>query len=178
MRKLIFIAMALCLIWISPVGAGEYAHTLKLKNMDVAWTLDGDKIHFDLSAKTTGWVAVGIDPEKAMMGANIIIGAVKKGKVRIQDHYADKKRAHKKDKKLGGKSHVMNPKGSESGGMTRISFTIPLDSGEKWDKPIKTDGMTRVMFAYGSGRDSFSAGHKFRTVYDVNFSTGEAKKVK
>ncbi|MCG8567908.1 MAG: DOMON domain-containing protein [Desulfobacterales bacterium] len=178
MRKSIVLSLVFIFLLSGLCFAGKYAHTLKMKNMDVFWTLKEDKIHFKLSAKTTGWVAIGIDPETVMQGGHIIIGAVKKGKVKIQDHYANKKRGHKKDEKLGGKSHVKNPKGSEKNGTTVIRFTLPLDSGEKWDKPIKVNAPTRVMFAYGTGRDSFSTGHKFRAVYDVNFTTGEAKKIK
>jgi hypothetical protein len=34
------------------------------------------------------------------------------------------------------------------------------------------------MIAFGTGRDSFIAGHQFRTVYDIDFATGEAVKIK
>ena len=179
MRKRLFASLFTALLKFSVNAyATEYDHTLNVKDMDVHWKLDGDKINVKLSAKTTGWVAIGFDPEKAMQGADIVIGAVKKGKVRIEDHYGDRKRAHSKDKKLGGSNHVMDPKGMEKDGITTISFTLALDSGDKWDKPIKTDGMYRIMLAYGTGRDSFKSGHKWRGVYDVNFSTGESKKIK
>ena len=179
MRKYIIWSVILLFFGVAgSVPAAKYAHTLKLKNMDMSWTVKGDKINISLKAKTKGWVAVGIDPETVMQGAHIIIGAVKNGKVKIQDHYANKKRGHKKDEKLGGKNNVLNPAGSEKNGYTTISFTLRLDSNEEWDKPIKVNEMTRVMLAYGTGRDSFSTGHKFRTVYDINFTTGEAKKIK
>ena len=104
------------------VWASEYDHKLDIKKMDVFWKIEDDKIHLKLAAKTTGWVAIGFDPEKAMQGANIVIGAVKKGKVRIEDHYGDRKRNHKKDEKLGGQNHILNPKGMEKDGVTTISL--------------------------------------------------------
>jgi hypothetical protein len=158
--------------------ASEYTHKLDVDKMDVFWTVDKDKIHVKLSAKTTGWVAIGFDPEKAMQGANIIIGAVKKGKVRIEDHYGDRKRNHKKDDKLGGENHVLNPKGEEVDGVTTISFTLPLDSKDKWDKPVVPGKRSRIMLAFGAGRDSFKSGHVWRGVYDVNFTTGQSWKIK
>lgn len=160
------------------VWASEYDHKLDVDKMDVFWRIDGDKIHVKLAAKTSGWVAIGFDPEKAMQGANIIIGAVKKGKVRIEDHYGDRKRNHKADEKLGGKSHVLNPRGTEKDGVTTISFTLPLDSGDKWDKPIDPAKISRIMLAFGAGRDSFRAGHVWRGIYDVNYTTGESQKIK
>lgn len=158
--------------------ASEYDHTLDIEQMQMSWRIDKDKIHVRLSAETTGWVAIGFDPEKAMQGANIIIGAVKKGKVRIEDHYGDRKRGHKSDKKLGSTSHVLNPEGMEENGVTTISFTLSLDAQDEWDKPIDPSAVSRIMLAYGTGRDSFKAGHAWRGVYDVNLTTGESKKIK
>ena len=177
-KKIFFLSIALGMIFSAYLGAMDYQHKLEAKNMDVFWTLEKDQIHVKLSASTTGWVAIGFDPEKAMQGADIIIGAVKNGKVRIEDHYGDRKRGHSKDKKLGGENHVLNPWGQETDGVTTISFSLLLDSKDKWDKPINPEGTSRVMIAYGRGRDSFTAGHQFRAVYDINYSTGETKKIK
>ncbi|MCG8637388.1 MAG: DOMON domain-containing protein [Desulfobacterales bacterium] len=178
LRQPLCLLAAVFILLPGAAAASDYAHTFQVKNMDVHWSIDNDKIHVKLSAKTTGWVAIGFDPEKAMLGADIIIGAVKKGKVKIEDHYGDRKRAHSKDKKLGGENNVMDPKGMEEDGITTISFTRALDTGDKWDKPIDPSKLSRIMIAYGSGRDSFKAGHAYRGVYDVNFTTGETTKIK
>jgi hypothetical protein len=178
LRHVLFTIAILCFFVTGGALASDYGHKLDVDKMDVFWTVEGDKIHVKLSAKTTGWVAIGFDPEKAMQGANIIIGAVKNGKVRIEDHYGDRKRNHKRDDKLGGENHVLNPKGEETDGVTTISFTLPLDSGDKWDKPIPLDKRYKIMLAFGAGRDSFKSGHVWRGVYDVNFTTGESWKLK
>jgi hypothetical protein len=175
---LIFAVVIISLILPSMAVSMDYDHKLEVKNMQFYWTIEGDKIHVKLSAKTTGWVAIGFDPEKAMGGANIIIGAVKNGKFKIVDHYGDKSRGHSNDKKLGGKNDVSNPSGSEENGVTTISFTLPLDTGDKFDKPINPTVASKIMLAHGSGRDSFKARHPFRTIYEINFSTGETKKIK
>ena len=159
------------------IPASDYAHRVEAGEVTVAWTLEGDQIHMELSAETGGWVSIGIDPEDAMGGADIIIGAVKNSKVRIEDHFADRKRGHSPDEKLGGENHVMNPAGIEENGVTTISFTRSVAAAEKWDKPVNTSGKTRVMVAYGS-RDSLGLSHQYRAVYDVDFSTGEAVRVK
>jgi hypothetical protein len=178
MKKYILIWTAICLFFPAYGSAMDYQHKFEAKNMTVSWSIDKDLIHVELTAKTTGWVAIGFDPEKAMQGADIIIGAVKKGKVRIEDHYGDRKRGHSKDEKLGGKTNVLNPAGEEVDGVTTISFSLALDSSEKWDKPIHPEGTSRIMIAYGSGQDSFKAGHRYRGIYDINYSTGETKKIK
>jgi len=178
MFRFFYTAIILVLLCAGGAVASEYDHKLDVEKMDVFWRIDGDKIHVKLSARTTGWVAIGFDPEKAMQGADIIIGAVKKGKVRIEDHYGDRKRGHKADKKLGGANHVLDPKGMEENGVTTITFSLALDSGDQWDKPIDPSKWSRIMIAYGRGRDSFKAGHAWRGVYEVNYTTGESKKIK
>lgn len=178
MRKIGLLVLTMVILLPGSLFASEYAHKLELEDMTVSWTLDGDQVHMELSAKSTGWVSVGIDPEDAMGGGDILIGAVKNGKVRIEDHFADRKRGHSSDEKLGGTNQVMDPAGKEENGVTTISFTRLMTASEEWDKPIQTSGKTRVMFAFGTGRDSFIAGHRYRTVYDIDFATGEAVKVK
>lgn len=158
--------------------AAEYQHSLESDDIRFSWTIEGDQIHVELSAKTTGWVAVGFDPEDAMEGANIIIGAVKDGKCKIEDHFGDRKRGHTSDEELGGKNDVINPSGTEENDITTIAFSFPLNTGEKYDKPINPEGTNLVMLAYGAGKDSFKNRHPFRTVYEINFSTGDNKKIK
>lgn len=178
MKRTITLLAAMTLLCF-PAGlmAADYAHNLDAGDMTLSWTLEADKINFKLSAKTKGWVAIGIDPEKAMGGADIIIGAVKKGKFKIEDHFADKRLSHSPDKKLGGVNNVMNPGASEADGVTTLTFSLALTPAEKWDKPINAQGITRIMLAYGS-RDSLKLGHTFRTVYDIDFATGKADKIK
>jgi hypothetical protein len=181
MKKKFALVTILTLIMVSlPLAAfaAEYQHKLEVKNMTFSWTLDADKLKVELTAKTTGWVGIGFDPEKAMQGANIIIGAVKKGKFKVEDHYGDRKRGHSNDKKLGGTNDILESAGSETDGVTTISFALPLTSDDKWDKPIVTDAPMKIMLAYGSGKDSFKTRHPYRTVYEINLSTGENKKIK
>ncbi len=177
-KQIVSTVVFLGLLVPSVLWAQDYKYSFDAEDMNVSWTVDGDKIHVKLSAPTEGWVAIGFDPEDAMQGADIAIGAVKKGKVRIEDHFGNRKRGHSPDDKLGGGNNIMDPQGMEENGVTTISFTRALSAGDKYDKTIETGKLYRIMVAYGSGRDSFSAGHKFRGVYDVNFSTGETKKIK
>jgi hypothetical protein len=177
-KKVAIFVVALGIFLPATLMAQDYNHSLEAEDMTVSWAVDGDKIHFKLSAPTTGWVAIGFDPENAMKGGDIAIGAVKNGKVRIEDHFGDRKRGHSPDDRLGGGNNIMAPQGMEENKVTTISFTRALAAGDEYDKAIETDTVYRIMVAYGSGRDSFRAGHQYRGVYDVNFTTGESKKIK
>lgn len=184
-KNIIMVSIVALLIMTSAALAADYQHTLEAKDITFSWSLDGDIIHVQLVAKTTGWVGIGFNPEKAMAGANIIIGAVKGEKFKVEDHFGDRKRNHAKDEKLGGVNNVENPAGSEKDGVTTISFSYPLQTDDKWDneklEPLATDIPVTVMLAYGrDGKDKTvtKASHKYRTIYEVNLTTGENKKLK
>lgn len=152
--------------------AADYAHEVKAKEMTFAWTADGDKLAVKVAAPTESWVGIGFNPTEEMKDANIIIGYVKDGEVKIVDEYGDRETSHSSDTKLGGSDDVTIVGGSEEGGVTTIEFVIPLNSGDKSDNVIDVNSDTKVILAYGSGRDSFRPRHKFRTAIVVNLSTG------
>lgn len=142
-----------------------------------AWAVDGENLHVKISAETTGWVAVGFNPETAMKGANFILGAVNdQGQVMITDHYGVGYTSHKEDTAIGGTSDISQVYGSEKDGVTEIGFTIPLDSGDMMDTPIDPAKQTTVLLAYSAAQDKFTARHRNRYKLIVNLSTGEVRK--
>jgi len=154
--------------------AADYQHSVKVKDFSLDWQIDGETLAIRLSAQTNGWVGIGFNPETRMMGANIIIGYVKKGKVKISDEFGHKKLKHSKDTKLGGENNVTVVGGSEEGKTTTIEFTIPLNSGDQSDGSIDPTGDNIILLAYGS-RDSFKIGHAFNETITLNLSTGVMK---
>ena len=178
----LLIRLFLFVLFIGLVGskafAMEYAHTLKDGPMSFSWSVDGEMLHVKLSGRTTGWVGVGFNPAKMMKGANFIMGYVKKGKVKVTDHVGNTERNHKADTKSGGTNNATNISGQEKKGMTEISFSMPLNSGETVDTPIDPDGMTTVLLGQGGGRDSFRSVHSFKSVHKITLSSGTSEKVK
>lgn len=153
--------------------AVDYKHTIELDRMSFSWTLDGKDIHIRLKAETKGWVAVGFNPKRAMAGANFIIGYVKRREVKIQDEFGIRLNDHIRDVINQGENNVTNVSGRESRGETTISFTIPLDSGDKNDTKIDPDSINKVLLAFGTQRDNFHTKHIFRTALNVNLKTGD-----
>jgi hypothetical protein len=162
----------------STCNAADYTHELNDEDMSFAWKIEGDTLAGKLVAETDGWVGVGFNPSKAMQDGNFILGYVKKGEPTVVDHWGDRRNAHKADDKLGGTEDVTLVGGSEEGKITTVEFTIPLNSGDKYDQPIDPNGETIVLLSYGSGRDSFRSKHKYRASFKVNLSTGASEKMK
>jgi hypothetical protein len=113
-----------------------------------------------MAAVTTGWISVGFDPTDKMADANILIGYVSDGTVFLRDDFGNGQVRHAADTQLGGEEHLSNPEGDEINGATRIQFTIPLDSGDKYDRPLEPGKTYKVIYAYGpDGKDDFGAYH-------------------
>ena len=160
---------------VPPVDTADFKEIAGPVNF--AWALDGDTLHVKISAKTTGWVAVGFNPETAMKGANFILGAVNdQRQVLITDHFGTGYTSHKEDTTIGGTSDVSQVYGSEKEGVTEIGFSIPLDSGDMMDKPIHPEQQTTVLLAHSAALDNFTARHKYRGKIVVNLATGEVRK--
>lgn len=169
------VIFAFLISMVNVAQSAEYQHSLTADKMTFDWSVEGDQLAVKLSAPTTGWVAVGFNPSKKMKDANIVIGYVKKGKVKIVDHFGTAATQHKGDEKIGGAENVTVIGGSEEGDVTTIEFSIPLNSGDEKDGAIDPNADTTVILAYGTERDSFKMKHKFNDTIVVNLNTGAKK---
>jgi hypothetical protein len=124
------------------------------------WRTDEeDMLHVILSAPTRGWVSVGFAATNVHKDANIIIGFLKGGEVHIQDNFGTGMFTHASDTLLGGADDVANQAGTEADGVTTISFSIPLDSGDEFDRSLEAGGTCNLIFASGP-TDDFTSIHR------------------
>lgn len=128
----------------------------------MTWSVTGANLSVKLSAVTTGWVAVGFNPSAGMQGANIIIGYVSAGNVFIRDDYGNGATLHTQDTT----DNVANKTGTETGGVTEINFTIPLDSGDPQDQKLAVGNTYNIILAYGSA-DDFGLQHANRAAATI-----------
>ena len=152
----------------------NYDHNVAVGDMAFLWKVDGESLKVKLAAKTTGWVAVGFNPTpgEGMKGANFVLAYVKDGQAAAEDHFGAVKTNHKPDDKLEGQSNVTEVAGKEEGGVTEVSFAIPLKSGDDKDTDIDPAGDTTVMLAWGK-TDALILKHKFYASLSVNLTSGE-----
>jgi hypothetical protein len=130
--------------------------------VDLMWRVDsGSDLIMQMTASTTGWVAVGFDSGYHMENANIIIGYFDSGVTHTRDDYGTAENVHQSDVALGGVDNVSDSDGSESGGETTVIFTIPLDSGDLWDKKLEQGQSYQVVVMYGEdGADDFTSDYQ------------------
>lgn len=152
------------------VSAGAEAgySSVTQEGITLQWKVNGANLDIILSAPTDGYVAVGFKPSAKMKDANFLIGFVDGKGVHIRDDFGNGAMTHKSDESLGGRSNVLNPTGSEQGRNTELRFSIPLDSGDKYDRPLKAGEQVTVLLAYGPGSgDGLSAYHTKRAKVQI-----------
>lgn len=138
--------------------ADGYNEIRPANGMVVSWRVEEQRLRVVLDAPTAGWVGIGFKPELKMQGADFIIGYVRGGEVFIADHFGTHKDRHAVDTRVQGTSDVQLLGGSETGGRTRLEFSIPLDSGDARDKPLRPGERVPVLLCYGP-QDNFTRMH-------------------
>lgn len=147
---------------------GGNGGSITVDGIDLTWKPEGQNLHVTVKAPTTGWVAVGFDPSVGMMDANLILGYVAGGTVTTRDDFGTSVNSHDADINLGGIDNVANPAGTEEAGTTEVRFTIPLDSGDAYDRKLVVGQTYRVLLAYGpNGADDFAIQHTVRTAANI-----------
>ena len=133
----------------------------KMGSMVINWKILKTEIEVTVSAKTTGWIAIGFEPSKMMKDADMILFSVDHGKLIIEDHYGNGLTSQKLDTDLGGRNNVVGIAGSENNGITTGTFRIPLNSGDKYDKKLSVGNTYKLIVAYGK-TDNMKSGHSYR----------------
>ena len=136
--------------------------------VQVQWRVTGDTLSVQVAAATTGWIAVGFDPSNRMADANIIIGYVSGGEVHLRDDFGTGNTRHGADVDNGGTDDLSDVEGEETGGVTTIRFTIPLDSGDSTDKPLVAGSTYKIIVARGpDDTDDFGTYHGSRGSFET-----------
>ncbi|MCR3884649.1 DUF2202 domain-containing protein [Methanotrichaceae archaeon M04Ac] len=117
---------------IGPVGLGYPGGDL-----EVFWRADKENLYMALRGETTGWMAVGFDPQEWKKGADVVIGRVDGKDAVVEDQYIiDFFGPHFPDVDLGGTDDILQFGGLERDGVTVIEFKRRLDTGDEFDRAI------------------------------------------
>ncbi|MFQ3546862.1 MAG: DOMON domain-containing protein [Termitinemataceae bacterium] len=129
----------------------------EVRGIKVAITLEKETASITVSAPMRGWVAVGIDPTDKMKDADFKIGYIQNGTVFVRDDFGTNPITHRPDTDIGGTSDILSFSGSETNGVTMITFVVPRFSKDQRDKQLPS-GSVRLILGASHG-DSFTAKH-------------------
>jgi hypothetical protein len=164
-KQYILIAVVTCFSAFSAFAAGAAPDSLATRGKDTtfktittgkftfSYIIDGKNLVAKVSCKTQGWIAVGFNPKSIMLNANFIMGSVVDGKAIVSDEFGDDTYSHKPDTAIGGKNNIIAGDCTQVSGVTTLSFTIPLDSGDPKDGKLVPGSKVKLIFATGATND-------------------------
>jgi hypothetical protein len=157
----------------------EYPLSVSLGNghFKMYWEVQDDIIKMGISAEATGMVAIGWEPSRRMLDADMIIGFRGGSEFELHDTISvGETGPHPDDVDEGGTYDILEYMMTEVGGVTTIEFTRLLDTGDDMDNPIPSTGVVKFIWAT-SESDDFATYHARRGTAEVNIETGEFKAV-
>ncbi|HKL59299.1 MAG TPA: DOMON domain-containing protein [Sphaerochaeta sp.] len=161
-----YVIIALCILCLPSIPLFAENTAEFTKDWSFSWVFKGENIEFTMSAPTTGWLALGFNPTKRMKDADYILAFVENGQVYISDEYGTGNTTHKSDLSLGGKDSAQAISFLEDATKTTITFSLSLNSGDKYDTIFRQGEQCRVLGAYSSSKN-LSSKHKKRDSVDI-----------
>ncbi len=148
----------------------EGYYTVQSKEFSLQYKVVDAHLLCILEGPSTGWLAMGIAPTTMMRGADFIIGYVEEDTGYIRDDYGIEFTEHAADKSIGGTDDVTLLEYDESDGKTSLVFSIPLASGDTFDKELVPGNTYKVIFAAGPV-DDFDSYHNKKAVSSITLRT-------
>jgi hypothetical protein len=143
------------------IKAREYYGSNTYGIYEIYWRSDEQYVYIGMKAKTSGWLAMAIQPGSRMKDADMVFGFVKDGETTVSDLFSTGNFGpHHPDTELGGTDDISEFGGKEEGGYTTIEFKRALNTGDKYDNTL-SKGANKIIWAYGSS-DSLTQKHATR----------------
>ena len=105
----------------------------------------------------------GFDPESAMKGANIIFLALDEGELLVRDDFGTSSFGHDGDIRLGGSGDITMSAAIKENSHTVYEFSIPLDSGDEFDKVLSPGNTYNIILAVNNSSVDFDRVHSARS---------------
>jgi len=138
---------------------------------ELFWGSDQQYIYIGMRAKTSGWVAVAVQPGNRMKDADMVFGYVEDGEVTVLDLYSTGDFGpHPPDIEQGGTDDIIEYGGTEADGYTTIEFKRALATGDQYDHDVSS-GKNQIIWAFGA-RDNLNLKHSQRGYGEIVLPPG------
>ncbi len=130
--------------------------------MEVKWAFVDEQILFEMSAPTNGWIAIGFNESNELAGTYLLMGAVRKGRPVVEEHYTLAPGDYPSFKELGEPAGILSKDGNEIEGVTMIRFSLSQKSFYQYSKKLTPGSKYNMLMAY-SQEDDFEHHSIMRT---------------
>ena len=152
MHRRTFLACSLLGVMANRPVDGRTERRVERDGTTFAWSHRVGRLFGELSAPTKGWLAVGFNDESILKGTRFLIGVVDDKAVRAEMHIADPPR-HQPVESLGGLSDIRDLRGQWESGRSRIVFSLPHRSTDRFAIDLMPGRSTHLMLAWSHEPD-------------------------
>ena len=136
--------------------------SVEKNGMTVEWSFKSDRIHFNISAPTAGWVAIGFNEHTGIEKTYLIMGNVVNEVPNVVEYYTRAAGDYRPISELGCTEKVQSISGSDKGINTNLQFSLPCNADGNLQKNLK-QGMEYNMLMAFSREDDFQHHSMMRT---------------
>ena len=128
------------------------------EGFELKWEVRDNRLIADMTAPTTGWLGFGITGTGEMETANLILAWVDDmmGIAMGEDHYGTGGTSHENDMSLGGSQDLLVLAGRQTADETSVTFSIPLDSGDRYDTVLERGSIYTLLLTMSPSDDTAS----------------------
>lgn len=161
MRKSVLVSLIL-IVNMSCFAMQNPPKSVSKNEMKISWHYENDRIFFEMSAPTNGWVTVGFNTTSKIKGASLLMGNIVKGKPSVVEHYTLNLGNYKTINSLGEESQVKDIIGNENFNRTILKFSLPIKAKSEYQKDLSEGKEYTMIIAY-SQEDDFQHHSIMRT---------------
>lgn len=128
-------------------------NTIEKNGMKVRWRFHNDRIHFNISAPTTGWVAIGFNEKQGLEGTYLLMGRVSNGVAEVKEHFVVAPGDYRPLEAFQAPIAVTVAQGVEEAGATSLKFSVPVQPVDAFRKQMLPVSNLHLLLAYSTSDD-------------------------
>lgn len=121
--------------------------------MTVKWEQINDEFIFEVTAPTKGWIGIGLNPKKQLVGSNLIMANLKNKKCTISDRFIESIGVHQSMEELGASSLVKLLDWEETTKGWMVKFKLNKNSADPYHFDLKKGSPIHLHMAYSQDSD-------------------------
>lgn len=126
---------------------------IEVNGVDVAWRLDGPTLQFTISAPTSGWVALGLNSEDDIVGAELFMMRFAENGPEASHRYVAAAGDHRPVEAFGRDPIISDLAGRRLGGSVEFTLTLRTDAASYQGPPLKSGAQLWLIVAYSVSPD-------------------------
>lgn len=134
-------------------GQQPEGKSIEVGGMAIHWQYREDLLLIEASAPDNGWLALGFNTTDNIVGAYLIMAGVNEGKPYLEEHFVTGFGEHHPLSKLGGQETAVLIEATESAGLTRVRFSLPVSKKDKFRCDLPPGTALFMICAYSMSDD-------------------------